>query len=62
MLFRSILRCLVETIFFGAAIMIVGAALQFTSYSLGQLIAGRIVTGVGNGESSQSSREEHVTD
>lgn len=29
--------------------MIIGAILQCTSYELGQLITGRIVTGIGNG-------------
>lgn len=37
------------TIFIGAIIMTIGAALQCTSYSLAQLIIGRIVTGLGNG-------------
>ncbi|KAK4500963.1 hypothetical protein PRZ48_006769 [Zasmidium cellare] len=38
-----------RTIFAGCIIMTVGALLQCTSYSLGQLIVGRLVTGVGNG-------------
>lgn len=38
-----------KTIFTGSCIMIVGALLQCTSYSLGQLIAARLVTGFGNG-------------
>nr|POE56262.1 sugar transporter stl1 [Quercus suber] len=38
-----------RTIFFGSAIMIVGAAIQASSFSLGQLIAGRVITGLGNG-------------
>uniref|UniRef100_A0A0W0FTN9 Putative general substrate transporter n=1 Tax=Moniliophthora roreri TaxID=221103 RepID=A0A0W0FTN9_MONRR len=33
----------------GMAVLTVGAILQFMSYSLGQLIVGRIVTGLGNG-------------
>ncbi|EEB90429.1 hypothetical protein MPER_11365, partial [Moniliophthora perniciosa FA553] len=33
----------------GMAVLTVGAILQFMSYSLGQLIFGRIVTGLGNG-------------
>lgn len=41
-----------ETIFTGAGIMLVGAALQASSFSLAQLIAARIVTGLGNGETS----------
>ncbi|KAK6462018.1 general substrate transporter [Scheffersomyces coipomensis] len=38
-----------KTIFVGCCIMIVGAAVQCSSYSVGQLIAGRIITGIGNG-------------
>lgn len=38
-----------KTIFIGSAIMVVGAALQCSSFSLGQLIAGRVITGLGNG-------------
>jgi MFS family permease len=38
-----------KTIFTGSAIMVVGAALQCSSYSLGQLIASRLITGFGNG-------------
>ncbi|MCJ1353731.1 MAG: hypothetical protein MMC33_003718 [Icmadophila ericetorum] len=38
-----------RTIFLGSSIMIVGATLQCTSFSLAQLIVGRIVTGFGNG-------------
>ncbi|KAF2443571.1 general substrate transporter [Karstenula rhodostoma CBS 690.94] len=38
-----------RTIFFGSAIMVVGAVLQTSSYSLPQLIVGRWVTGFGNG-------------
>lgn len=38
-----------RTIFVGSAIMVVGAALQCSSYSLGQLIAARLITGFGNG-------------
>ncbi|KAJ5113189.1 hypothetical protein N7456_001723 [Penicillium angulare] len=37
------------TVIYGQIILIIGAILQFTSYSLAQLIVGRIVTGVGNG-------------
>ena len=32
--------------------MVIGAILQCTSYSLGQLIAARLITGFGNGTSS----------
>lgn len=38
-----------KTIFVGSAIMVVGASIQTSSFSLGQLIAGRVITGVGNG-------------
>jgi sugar porter (SP) family MFS transporter len=38
-----------KMIFGGAIVMTVGAILQASSFSLGQLIVGRIVTGVGNG-------------
>lgn len=39
-----------RTIFIGSAIMVVGAALQASSFSLGQLIAARLITGFGNGK------------
>jgi MFS family permease len=39
-----------RTIFTGSSIMIVGALLQCTSFSLAQLIAARLITGFGNGE------------
>lgn len=38
-----------RSILLGASIMIVGAIIQASSFSLAQLIVGRIVTGVGNG-------------
>ncbi|KAK9236688.1 general substrate transporter [Lipomyces kononenkoae] len=38
-----------KTIFCGSIIMIIGTAVQCTSFSLGQFIAGRIITGLGNG-------------
>lgn len=38
-----------KTIFVGSAIMVVGAAIQTSAFSLGQLIGGRIITGIGNG-------------
>ncbi|KAL9022037.1 MAG: hypothetical protein Q9185_000778 [Variospora sp. 1 TL-2023] len=38
-----------KTIFMGSAIMVVGAALQCSAYSLSHLIIGRIITGIGNG-------------
>lgn len=36
-------------IFLGSAIMVIGAALQCSAYSLGHFIAGRVITGFGNG-------------
>ncbi|KAF2817095.1 sugar transporter family protein [Mytilinidion resinicola] len=38
-----------KTIFLGSSIMIVGATLQCSAFSLGHFIAGRVITGVGNG-------------
>lgn len=38
-----------RTILLGSAIMVVGAAIQCSSFSLGQLVAGRVITGLGNG-------------
>ncbi|THZ80150.1 general substrate transporter [Aureobasidium pullulans] len=38
-----------KTIFLGSAIMVIGATLQTSAFSLGHLIAGRVITGVGNG-------------
>ncbi|KAF2139289.1 uncharacterized protein K452DRAFT_320439 [Aplosporella prunicola CBS 121167] len=38
-----------KTIFVGSAIMIVGAALQTSAFSLPHFIVGRIITGMGNG-------------
>lgn len=34
----------------GSVIMIVGAAIQASSFSLAQLIASRVLTGFGNGQ------------
>ncbi|RYP23375.1 hypothetical protein DL767_008829 [Monosporascus sp. MG133] len=39
----------------GGAIMIAGAAVLASSYTVGQLIAGRIITGVGNGLNSSTA-------
>ena len=36
-------------IFVGCVVMCVGAAIQCSSFSVGQLIAGRVITGLGNG-------------
>lgn len=38
-----------KTIFLGSSVMVVGAALQCSSFSLAQFITGRLVTGFGNG-------------
>lgn len=38
-----------KTVLLGTTIMSVGAVLQITSYSVAQMIVGRIVGGVGNG-------------
>jgi MFS family permease len=39
-----------KTIFIGSCIMVVGAAIQASSFSLGQLISSRFITGFGNGK------------
>lgn len=38
-----------KTVLMGTSIMLVGAILQFTSFSVPQMITGRIVGGIGNG-------------
>ncbi|KAK4543135.1 hypothetical protein LTR36_005913 [Oleoguttula mirabilis] len=38
-----------RTIMVGSTIMVIGAAIQASSFSLGQLIAARLITGFGNG-------------
>lgn len=38
-----------KTIFTGSIIMVIGATLQASAYSLPHLIVGRIITGIGNG-------------
>lgn len=43
-----------RTIFVGSAIMVVGAALQCSSFGIGQLIPARLITGFGNGKSMHS--------
>ena len=51
-----------RTIFLGSAIMVVGATLQTSAFSLPHLIVGRIVTGIGNGmntSTGRSSRSAH---
>lgn len=39
----------------GGAIMVVGTTILSSSYSLSQLIAGRIITGIGNGMNSSTA-------
>lgn len=43
-----------KMIFLGATIMVVGAALQCSSFALSQFIIGRIITGIGNGMSTST--------
>ncbi|EED17721.1 MFS monosaccharide transporter, putative [Talaromyces stipitatus ATCC 10500] len=38
-----------KTIFLGSSIMVIGATLQCTAFSLAHFIVGRIITGIGNG-------------
>lgn len=38
-----------KMMFLGSSIMVVGAALQCSAFSLGHFIAGRVITGFGNG-------------
>lgn len=43
-----------KSVLIGTVIMLVGTAIQASSYGLAQLIVGRIVTGVGNGMNTSS--------
>lgn len=38
-----------KTVLVGTTIMTIGAILQASSYSLGHMMAGRIIAGIGNG-------------
>ena len=38
-----------KTIFVGSVIMTIGAALQCSAFSIGHFVAGRVITGIGNG-------------
>ncbi|KAL2358562.1 sugar porter family MFS transporter [Cryomyces antarcticus] len=38
-----------KTIFVGSTIMVIGAALQCSAFTLGHFVAGRVITGFGNG-------------
>lgn len=58
-LIGSLLMCFVgdkfgrrRAVLFGTSIMLIGAAIQASSFSLAQLIVGRIVTGIGNGSNT----------
>jgi MFS family permease len=51
-----------KTIFIGSCIMVVGAAIQASSFSLGQLISSRFITGFGNGKSSSVYSRKSNTD
>lgn len=44
-----------NTVLLGTAIMSTGALLQAASYSLGQMLAGRIIAGIGNGTQKHKS-------
>ncbi|TVY84139.1 Sugar transporter STL1 [Lachnellula suecica] len=43
-----------RAVLLGVVIMLIGAAIQASSFEMGQLIVGRIVTGVGNGMNTSS--------
>ena len=44
----------------GGMIMIVGAAILASSYTVAQLIAGRIITGIGNGKIYWSPKRKYL--
>jgi MFS family permease len=46
-----------RSIIIGCAILSVGAAIQASSYSIAQLIAGRVVAGLGNGINTATIRK-----
>lgn len=46
-----------KTIFTGSVIMVIGATLQSCAYSLPHLIAGRVLTGIGNGMNTSTVRK-----
>lgn len=43
-----------KTILLGTAVMLVGAVLQTSSYSVGQMMAARVISGIGNGLNSST--------
>ncbi|CAM1503529.1 Fc.00g011200.m01.CDS01 [Cosmosporella sp. VM-42] len=43
-----------KSIFIGSIIMIIGAALQFSAFSIAQFVVGRVICGVGNGMSTST--------
>lgn len=47
-----------RAVLLGTSIMFVGAALQAASFGIAQLIVGRIVTGVGNGMNTSTSKHD----
>ena len=38
-----------KTVLVGTSVMAIGALLQASSYSVGQMMAGRVIAGIGNG-------------
>jgi MFS family permease len=44
-----------KTILLGTSIMLVGAVLQTSSYSVGQMMTARIISGIGNGFNSSTA-------
>ncbi|POY74681.1 hypothetical protein BMF94_2443 [Rhodotorula taiwanensis] len=48
-----------NSIILGMIVLSIGAILQFMSYELGQMIVGRIVTGLGNGLNNECSKAHH---
>lgn len=50
-------RC--RSIFWASIIMVVGAIIQTTTYGAVQLIIGRLISGVGNGTSSNNNKVYH---
>lgn len=47
-------------ILIGSAVLSVGAAIQASSYSIPQMIVGRIVAGIGNGMNTSTIRKWHL--
>lgn len=51
-----------KMIFFGSSIMIVGAVLQCSAFSLAHLVVGRIITGIGNGMNTSTVSKVSFTE